>query len=317
MIFRMGFYRARLVRRIVPLVAAAALVNGCGGNDAEGDRASAEGETIPDLSGLAWTGGDQFLAVHDAKNPDEIDSPRLSVLTLPDALGGIQAEAVDVEWPDAQGPSSDLESADRIPGTDRVIFAESGDDRGDFQRIFLAEHRGGEVEIVDYVEWPRPVFNVEGVAVGAVGDELVFLYAERAQGEPTTEIAWTRLRLDPLRLGSFRRVTFPNPAPVGSDSRPVSALTVDSAGAVYAASATDPDRDEGPFTSAVWRIGELTEGSGGVEVELIAEPELLARVDGFKVESVAVQEHGREVTVYAGTDDEYYGGTMRPLPGSP
>jgi hypothetical protein len=309
--------RERFRTRVVCLLAAAALIAGCGGDDAEREESPAEGETIPDLSGLAWLGGDRFLAVHDAKNPDELDSPRLSILTLPDSLGGIEAEVVDVEWPDPQGPSSDLESADRVPGTDRVIFAESGDDGGDFQRIFLAEYSDGEVEIVDHIDWPRPVYNVEGLAVGRVGDELVFLYAERAQGEPSTEIRWAPLHLDPLRVGSFSRVTFSNPEPVGPDSRPVSALTADSEGTLYASSAIDPDRDGGPFTSAVWSIGELIEGEDGPDVELATEPELLGRADGFKVESVSVREHGDRAVVFAGTDDEYYGGTMRPLPSSP
>jgi hypothetical protein len=38
---------------------------------------------LPDLSGLAWMGEDLFVAVHDAKNPDELDRPRVSILALP------------------------------------------------------------------------------------------------------------------------------------------------------------------------------------------------------------------------------------------
>ncbi|HYN47229.1 MAG TPA: hypothetical protein VER83_00095, partial [Candidatus Nanopelagicales bacterium] len=42
--------------------------------------------TLPDLSGLAWIEGDRFLAVHDAKYPDEADRPRVSLLRLPTGL---------------------------------------------------------------------------------------------------------------------------------------------------------------------------------------------------------------------------------------
>jgi hypothetical protein len=292
-------------------LAALPLLAGCGGDD---DGAVAEPR--PDLSGLAWLGGDRFLAVHDAKNPDELDRPRLSILRLPDSPAGIEATEVDVEWPDPKGESNDLESADRIPGTNRVLFAESGDDGGDFQRIFLAEHSDDGLEIVSFARWPRPVQNVEGMAVGRVGEDLVLLYAERAQGEPSTEIEWAPLRLDPLQFGRLRSVTYTSPEPRGPQARPVSALTIDSAGSIYAASAFDPDRDEGPFESFVWRIGELSAGAGGQpEVTLEDEPELLGEVAGFKVEGVAVRETGDRAVVFVGTDDENYGGQLRPLPG--
>lgn len=307
----------RLFAGWIGVLGAVALVAGCGGDDDDGGQFPPEGETIPDLSGLAWLGKDRFLAVHDAKNPDEVGRARLSLLRLPVSLGGIEAEPVEVEWPEPQGESSDLESADRIPGTNQVLFAESGDDRSKFQRIFLAEHSSEGVEIVSFIEWPQRVDNVEAIAVGRTRGQLVFLYAERAQGEPSTMIAWAPLRLDPLRLGSFRRVRYSSPEPTGPNARPVSSLTVDSDGSIYAASAFDPDRDGGPFASYVWRIGELGSGGDGPEVQLASSPELLGRLDGFKVESVAVREAGGRRVVYAGTDDEYYGGTMRPLPGSP
>jgi hypothetical protein len=285
---------------------------GCGGSD------DAEDAPIPDLSGLAWLGGDRFLAVHDAKNPDENDRPRLTLLRLPSSLAGIEASEVEVEWPGPQGKSNDLESADRIPGSDQVLFAESGDDGGDFQRIFFAEQSGDEFKIVSSTPWPEPVQNVEGIAVARVGARLVFLYAERAQGKPSTDIAWAPLRLDPPRFGAFRRVAYSAPRPSGPNARPVSALTVDTRGRIYAASAFDPDVDAGPFKSFVWRIGELRSSSAGQPRVVLADrPELVGALDGFKVESVAVRGNGDGGVVLAGTDDEYYGGALRPLPGSP
>ena len=44
---------------------------------------------LPDLSGLAFVGNGRFLAVHDAKNPDELNRPRVSLLQLPQDLQGI------------------------------------------------------------------------------------------------------------------------------------------------------------------------------------------------------------------------------------
>ena len=91
---------------------------------------------------------DRFLAVHDAKNPDEIDNPRLSLLRLPTSLAGVESTEVEIEWPEPLGKSNDLESADRVPGTNKVLFAESGDDGGDYQRIFEAEFDDDGLELV-------------------------------------------------------------------------------------------------------------------------------------------------------------------------
>ena len=54
--------------------------------------------TLPDLSGLAPAGDGRFLAVHDAKNPDELERPRVSVLFTPQDLDGVRYKALTVDW---------------------------------------------------------------------------------------------------------------------------------------------------------------------------------------------------------------------------
>ncbi len=56
-------------------------------------------------------------------------------------------------------------------------------------------------------------------------------------------------------------------------------------------------------------IGNVIAG----DVILDPDPTVKAIVDGFKVESVAVRENGNGVELFVGTDDEDYGGTLRPL----
>ena len=58
--------------------------------DAAGEAGFQRASLMPDLSGLAWIQGDLFLAVHDAKFPDEGDLPRVSLLEIPEGLDGIQ-----------------------------------------------------------------------------------------------------------------------------------------------------------------------------------------------------------------------------------
>ena len=86
-------------------------------------------KSFPDLSGLAWVEGDTFLAVHDAKNPEELDRPRVNLLKLPQSLDGIAWTTLSLSWPGPLGPSGDLESIARIPGTDSFLLVESGEGR--------------------------------------------------------------------------------------------------------------------------------------------------------------------------------------------
>jgi hypothetical protein len=282
-----------------------------------------QASNLPDLSGLVWLEGNRFLAVHDAKVEDEIGNPRISLIELP-------ANSKGVRWLDRtpnfhELPSNDLESAARIPATQDVLLVESGDSLGDvgFQRIFKARVIGNSVHIVATAQWPVPINNVEASAVVALGPLFVFLFAERAQNLPSTELWWALFDPATLRFGSFASVTFANPNPAAFN-RPLVAMDVDSAGQIYVAAAFDaeaaglPDPDNGPFASAVYRIGVVTESLGIPTVQLFESPLLEGSMDGFKVESIAIREdaeHGFQI--FVGLDDENYGATLRLLPEPP
>jgi hypothetical protein len=292
-----------------------------GKRGAGGEAGFQRASRMPDLSGLAWIEGDRFIAVHDAKLPDEADLPRVSLLRLPTGLDGILWKPLPVAFPGEK--SSDLESAARIPGEIggrvRVLLAESTEEEAEkpfSRRIFLAEVDGERVEIVDHAPWPVPTVNVEAIAVAAVEGTLLFLFAERAEGEGSSEIRFAEMTLEPLGFGAFESAgAFTSPGPTGPIARPVSALEIDAAGAIYAASAEDPDDDSGPFRSAVYRIGRVVVENGRASVSLDPEPTRLAILDGLKVESLAAREElGEPLELWVGVDDENYGGTLRPLP---
>lgn len=80
------------------------------------------------------------------------------------------------------------------------------------------------------------------------------------------------------------------------------------------ASSHDPD-ESGPFRSVVWRIGVLAADRDGAPQVRLVEPVRIATLDGCKVESLAVRPtpEGNE-QLFVGTDDERYGGILRPLP---
>jgi len=202
-------------------------------------------------------------------------------------------------------------------------------------RIYVSEVTAGEkptVTIKQEIYWtefyPGGV-NVEATAVGNLGqpgapDLYVFLWAERE----STTIHYTELKLDANRIvsigrpGGFDSKSFALPPPMNQTlNRPIVSLDVDDSGGIYAAAAYDTD-DFGPYNSAVYKIGELAGGS----VDIYSEPKMFAEVNGFKVEAVAradkvpvnMYEDGEASAVsgpmtFLGTDDENYGGTLRPI----
>ncbi len=274
-------------------------------------------QKLLDISGLAWLGGDTFLAVHDAKVPDEKERIRTSLLRLPDSLDGIQWLPLRTHFPDR--PSSDLESAARIPGTQDVLLLESGDDDSGLDRIYLARVERRDIRILDAIRWSSftPIFNVEGSAVAVTDDGYLFIWAERADGETQTLVQWTELNLTPFAIGASGVIgsalfTLPDDL-AAAYNRPLVGIDVDGSGRICAIAAFDPDADGGPFRSAVMAIGRVEDG----EVVLDPVPTVLGVLDGLKVESVAIRGNGEHRDLVVGTDDEYYGGTLRLLPFRP
>lgn len=276
--------------------------------------------TLPDLSGLAWVKDDLFIGVHDAKrNSEKYHWPRVSLVRLPkSALDGVTWQSLDLEFPGPDGPSSDLESVSRIPGGMGFFFAESGQGGEGSRRIFFAVYSNDTLKIESQIPWPVPVENVEATEVCQVGQQLVFLYAERAEGLATTKIKWATLSLHPLEFGPFKEVTYEGVDPIWTGTRPIVALAVDTEGFIYSASAYDPGNDDGPFRSVVWRIGKMIADKNGEPLVHLGNSKRLATLDGLKVESITVRESDKGgKQVYVGTDDEHYGGIIRLLPNVP
>ncbi len=282
-----------------------------------GQQLPLRASSMPDLSGLAWVEEDLFLAVHDAKYPEEVALPRVSLLQLPRGLDGIRWQPLDVTF---AGPkSNDFESVAGIPNSRQILLVESTEEQDEkpfSRRIFLANLDDQGLQIIDTVEWPVETKNVEGTAVAQSGSDYIFIYAERAQGEGSTTIHFAPLQLEPLQIGEFTDAgSFTSPSPTGDDTRPVTGIDVDSAGLIYVASAEDPGDDNGPFRSAVYAIGRVESQDNAPAVTLFNNPVLMARLDGLKVESLAVRElPAVEMELFVGFDDENYGGLLRPIP---
>jgi hypothetical protein len=300
---------------VVTLVAAPVWADG-----ADGRQMSAGFRPVQkllDLSGLVWIDGDTFLAVHDAKFPDERRRVRVSLLRLPASLDGVEWKPLRPRFPGR--PSSDLESAARIPGTRKMLLVESGDDASGLDRIYLADASQHDVRILDAVEWSSftDVFNVEGTAVAQSGDGYLFIWAERNEGDDTTLVRWTDLGLVPFAIGASGVVSsasFTLPTDLAAlYNRPLVGIEVDASGELFTVAAFDPDSDDGPYRSAILSIGRVS--GGGIVLD--ADPSVVGTLDGLKVESLTLRETDGTRELFFGTDDENYGGTLRPLPLAP
>ena len=301
----------------VKIALSASILIGCATTILANPQGGVKASTLPDLSGLAWVNDDLFISVHDAKrNSEKKYWPRVSLVRLPKSNNeGVTWQSLDLEFPGPHGPSSDLESVSRIPGGMGFLFAESGQEGETARRIFFAAYTNDTLMIESQVPWPVPVENVEATEVCQVGQQLVFLYAERAEGLAATKIKWATLSLHPLEFGLFKEVIYEGIDPVGKGARPIVALAVDTDGFIYSASAYDPGNDEGPFRSVAWRIGQMIADKNGNPQVQLGESKRLATLDGLKVESITVRESQKSgKQVFVGTDDEHYGGIIRLLP---
>ena len=308
--------RVFLVSAVVAVCAASAWADG-GQGESGGRDAKAKGfrsvQKLLDLSGLEWIGGTTFLAVHDAKVDGEAGRVRVSLLRLPTSLDGLQWKPLRPHFPG--GPSNDLESAARVPGTRNVLLVESGDGGSGFDRIYLARTSRRRVRILDVVEWSSftQVENVEGTAVARTKGGYLFIWAEREDGSDTTLIRWTDLSLAPFAIGASGiagSASFSLPEELAElYNRPLVGIDVDTSGEIFIVTAYDPGSDDGPYRSAVLAIGDVI--GGGVVLD--TEPTVVGILDGLKVESVVLRTRRGTRELFVGTDDENYGGTLRPL----
>ncbi|MDV2998723.1 MAG: hypothetical protein N5P05_000329 [Chroococcopsis gigantea SAG 12.99] len=270
---------------------------------------------LPDLSGLAWVKDDLFVAVHDAKNSKE-NGDRISLLTIPDRSRKLVWQPQSINWPSPLGRSSDLESITRVPETSLFLAAESGGDRKKgYTRIFKLKYDRDRLSLIESINWPVNINNVEAITIAKIKDKYLFLYAERNDGQPGTTIKWASMTLNPWGWTQFQGVEFRGPLE-GKNVRPITDMAVDSRNNLYIATAFDPDRDDGPFYSAVYQIGTIElNGENGFQVNLYLQPNRIGGLDGLKVEGLTLQEKpGSQTKMFIGTDDEIYGGVLRQLP---
>lgn len=259
-----------------------------------------------DVSGLAVVernpAATLFLAVSDVKKPATATRARLVVFSSDGTIG-----ASDLAWPADAPVAIDLEAATPLPGEGEVLLAASN---GDLFRLrvrpdgTLAFGGGGKLPPAS------PASDVEGLAVRRLGGRLVVVWGNRGEGTATPGVlSWGGLSFAAdgsvavAEAGHVEiRVPFPDPALRPAEVRHLSDLALAPDGTLYSSAARDPG-DDGPFESAVYRLGRVVSDTAGVRVEIAPSLVPLRRFDR-KVEAIA----GGPCGLSFGTDDENQGG---------
>jgi hypothetical protein len=269
---------------------------------------------LPDLSGLAWLKQDSFLAVHDSKSLDP-HQPKVSLITLPQSSKGLEWRPLNINWQSVDGVAMDLESITQIPETNFFILAESSNYQKHRGRLFLMKFENSTLKPIAITNWPQNIINIEAIATTKLNNQFYFFYAERGAEQPSTNICWTTLSVEPFSIGDCHATSFSTADPT-PHIRQISDFAIAASGNIYIASAFDPNQDNGPFKSSVWKIGKVELDQTNLpQINLVQENHAIAEIDGFKVESLALRPSvNQEPEIFIGTDDENYGGTIRLLP---
>jgi hypothetical protein len=243
-----------------------------------------------------------FLIAHDNKNPDE---QKLALLTL---RKGQKTEYAPVTWPKNASQPVDIEALCRVPGTDDAQFL-AATSKGTVFHLRLAKDGSG-VEIIKELSYPsRGKMNFEGLGLILSGQSLAAVWAHRGKGSSPGVLFWGSVDLAKGEVNTAGSKPLHVPWPTGNDLRSVSDLKLDKNGRIYVSSASDPG-DDGPFSSALYDVGQIAVAAGKPVVQLQSRAREIERLPGHKVEGIVLlSEDGTRFLV--GTDDENSGSSIR------
>jgi glyoxylase-like metal-dependent hydrolase (beta-lactamase superfamily II) len=255
------------------------------------------------ISGLALLsrkdGAMEFLVVHDNKGAA---GPRLGVVTV--ESGDVRHRAL--EWPHGKVLPDDLEAISAVACRPGEFLAVTS--TGDVRRISVKGETVSELSRFELRGLPRDP-NVEGLGAQTLGGRTVLVWGERGSGEVRGTLYWGVLDKagDAVTDVSSAKVRVFYPDPSDPDTRHISDLRLDEQGAVWSAAAHDPN-DNGPFDSALYRLGVLRVADRG-EVAFDPERDLtpLRTFAGRKVEAIEILP-GPAGGMAFGSDDENCGG---------
>ncbi|MGW8886148.1 hypothetical protein [Streptomyces sp. NPDC055749] len=226
---------------------------------------------------------------------------------------GLAPVTQELPW---QGPvPSDLEALDAVPGRPGHYIAVAS--KGDAYHVIVAHGRATVQGDPVTLPGGHTDDNYESFAVHRHPSGEVFaVWATRGSGAEKSVVRAAALHVGAYRM-AFGQVSsrqeFAVPYPNKDEVRHISDLKVLENGTIMVSAASDPNVDDGPFSSAVYVAGELTVNSiNRAALKLTKTPDLrplrhYTKQRDRKIEAIAILPDRHALW---GTDDENKGGSV-------
>ena len=232
-----------------------------------------------------------FIVVHDNKNKDQ---PRISYLDK-------SFKIRKLIWPEPKLPY-DLEALYRVPGYKNKFITMESTGKA---YLFYIDPFNFRIEVVHTFTLPglSNKMNLEGFAVFNSAQGQVFIYGDRGSNKRKSTLI-TAL-YDPTNHNIFEIKKFEIELPIPEKSkRNIADLAIDKNGGVWTAATSDPGNN-GPFQSAIYQIGQMSNvGTYSFNHPSLIKPLLI--LENQKVEAMTFNKEG----LYLMTDNENYGSTF-------
>ena len=261
------------------------------------------------ISGIApievSTSGGSYLIVHDNKKPRD---RKLAIIEVHKKRKPLY---IPVDWPQEAASPVDLESLTPYPGKQKDTYL-AATSKGDIFHIEL-DTGNRKIKVLKRFTFPNSGGkNFEGFGSYEKNGSVLAVWAHRGGKGAAATLFWSAFDPANYRFSDVGSTSFRVPWPTGNAVRSISDLTIDSNGIVYISAASDPG-DNGPFDSAVYRIGKIVTKDKRLSPQWKEQPEEVHRLRGHKVEGLVLFP-GKSTAFLVGTDDENKGSSIRFLP---
>jgi hypothetical protein len=262
------------------------------------------GERQDNLSGMALVEQTDnqtvFIIVNDNKKPEQ------NHVALVTVKGNEAPKYVPLKWIGDDFPT-DLEAITSVPKTNNGFMALTAEGRVFHLELDIKNNSVKTLKSFDVPLIPKN-HDFEGFAVQQIGDSILAVWADRGLDEKPAQLFWAEFDLKTYNFTSINSTFVKVPYPIGN-TRHISDVKVDSSGAVFISSASDPGNN-GPFSSAIYFAG--TFGFCSPQKVTFAQPSALVRLFRFDYRKVEAIEFvpGKDGGIAFGTDDEKLGSAI-------
>tara|TARA_B100001996_G_scaffold67766_1_gene49403 strand:+ start:6467 stop:7318 length:852 start_codon:yes stop_codon:yes gene_type:complete len=232
-----------------------------------------------------------FLVVHDNKKKGQ---PRISYLNK-------SLKLRKLIWPEPKLPY-DLEAIHKVPGFKNKFITMESTGKA---YVFYVDPFNFRIEIVQTFTLPgiSNKMNLEGFAIYNSTQGQIFLYGDRGSNKRKSTLITALYDPSNHNIYEVNKFEIELPIPIKS-KRNIADLAIDKNGGVWTSATSDPGNN-GPFQSAIYQIGQMS----NVGIFNFNHPSLLKPLLILNDQKVEAMIFNKEM-LYLMTDNENFGATF-------